>query len=182
MEIVTAAEARLRQLHRRRRTVYRREWSIGVGSSRIDLAAINGQITGCEIKSGRDNFRRLQSQMKFYSEVVDTALLIAEKPSSIKTADEVLPEWWGIWQATETSSGAVIEVIRDGKGNPAPNALAIAQLVWRDEAYALLQRYSLSDGLRSATRWRLWERMAADIPLNTIRREVREIIKARPDW
>jgi len=48
-EILFAVEARLRREHRRRRTVYRREWSICVGATRIDIAAINGRITGYEL-------------------------------------------------------------------------------------------------------------------------------------
>jgi len=40
-EIAAAVESRLRREHRRRRTVYRREWSMGVGQTRIDVGAIN---------------------------------------------------------------------------------------------------------------------------------------------
>ena len=77
-EIVDTVEQRLRCEHRRRVTVYRREWSIGVGSSRIDVAAINGRITGCEIKSARDDFARLARQVEIYSAVLDVAILVVE--------------------------------------------------------------------------------------------------------
>jgi hypothetical protein len=110
------------------------------------------------------------------------AVLVTEKPSSVEKAYEILPEWWGIWQASEIAHGVTIHVIRTEGQNPDPNALAIAQLTWRDEAYALLDRYELGVGLRNATRWRLWERMAAEIPLGNLQREVRQIIKARPGW
>ncbi len=58
--------------------MYCREWSVGVGSSRIDVAAINGRITGCEIKSTRDDFARLARQVEIYSAVLDVAILVVE--------------------------------------------------------------------------------------------------------
>jgi hypothetical protein len=81
-EIADAVEAALRRIHGRRRPVYRREWSIGVGSVRVDVAAINGEITGCEIKSTRDNFARLHRQAEAYSRVVDNAVLAIASTAS----------------------------------------------------------------------------------------------------
>ena len=63
-----------RHEHGRCRTVYRREWSIGVGATRVDVAAINGRIIGCEVKSARDNLDRLPSQARLYSAVLDIAV------------------------------------------------------------------------------------------------------------
>jgi hypothetical protein len=181
-EIVVAAEAVLRREHRGRRTVYRREWSIGVGATRVDLAAINGRIIGCEVKSARDNFGRLSSQVELYSAVLDTAVLAVEGSAAAERARHLLPDWWGIWLARLTERGAVLEVVREAGPNPAPDPLSIAQLLWRDEAYAVLDRRGLSSGLRKVTRWRLWEALAGQLPLPELQREVREAIKARPEW
>lgn len=181
-EIVVAAEAMLRREHRRHRTVYRREWSIGVGATRVDVAAINGRIIGCEIKSARDNFGRLPSQMELYSAVLDTAVLAVEGSTAAERARHLLPTWWGIWLARSTERGAVLDVVREPEPNPDPDPLSIAQLLWRDEAFAALHRHGLSAGLRKATRWRLWEALAGQLPLPELQREVRETIKARPEW
>lgn len=181
-EIVVAAEAMLRREHRGCRTVYRREWSIGVGATRVDVAAINGRIIGCEVKSARDNFGRLPSQVELYSAVLDTAVLAVEGSTAAERARDLVPNWWGIWVARAAKSGAVLEVVREAGPNPAPDPLSIAQLLWRDEAYAVLHCRDLSTGLRRATRWRLWEALAEQVPLPDLQREVREVIKARPDW
>src|SRR5258708_37610899 len=111
-EILFAVEASLRREHRRRRTVYRREWSIGVGATRIDIAAINGTITGCEIKSARDNFSRLESQIRLYSAVLDTAILVVEGQAAVDRAEQLTPDWWGIWRAGTTSRGGTLAVVR----------------------------------------------------------------------
>jgi hypothetical protein len=181
-EIVVAAEAVLRLQHRGCRTVYRREWSIGVGATRVDLAAINGHIIGCEVKSARDNFGRLPSQVELYSAVLDTAVLAVEGSNAAERARHLLPNWWGIWLARPTLGGAVLDVIREPGPNPAPDPLSIAQLLWRDEAYAVLDRRGLSGGLRKATRWRLWEALAGQLQLHELQHEVRNAIKARPEW
>lgn len=181
-EIVGAVEAWLRREHRQDPTVYRREWSIGVGGTRIDVAAINGSLTGCEIKSARDNFSRLASQVPLYSAVLDTAVLVVEGSSAAARAERVVPDWWGIWLASPSPGGADLQVVRPCGANPAPDPLSIAQLMWRDEAYGLLDCYGLSADLRKATRWRLWQELADRLPLADLQREVREVIKARPEW
>jgi hypothetical protein len=181
-EIVVAAEAMLRRQHHGCRTVYRREWSIGVGATRVDVAAINGSIIGCEVKSARDNFGRLPSQVKLYSAILDTAVLAVEGPAAAERAGHLLPNWWGIWLARPTSRGAVLDVVREPGPNPAPDPLSIAQLLWRDEAYLVLDGRGLSGGLKKATRWRLWEALAEQLPLDELQQEVRKAIKARQEW
>lgn len=181
-EILSAVETSLRRQHRRRQTVYRREWSIGVGATRIDIAAINGSITGCEVKSAQDNFARLQSQARLYSAVLDTAILVVEGEAAATHAEGLIPEWWGLWSASETAQGTGLDVVRAPALNPAPDALSIAQLLWRDEAFGVLDRRGDSAGLRKATRWRLWQALADQLPLAVLQREVRQAIKARPDW
>jgi hypothetical protein len=181
-EILDDVEAQLRRQHWRQPTVYRREWSIAVGATRIDIAAINGTITGCEIKSAQDNFGRLDSQVRLYSAVLDTAILVVEGPAAATRAEGIIPDWWGLWSARKTATGAGLDIVRVPGSNPVPDALSIAQLLWRDEAYNVLDHRGLSAGLRRATRWRLWETLAEQLPLAALQCEVREAIKARPEW
>lgn len=181
-EIIFAVEASLRCQHRRHQTVYRREWSIGLGATRVDVAAINGAITGCEVKSAQDNFARLESQARLYSAVLDTAILVVEGETASRRASGIIPEWWGLWSASKADQRVELAVLREPSANPAPDAFSIAQLTWRNEAYRILERRQLTDGLQKATRWRLWRVLADQLPLSQLQREVREAIKARPDW
>ena len=181
-EILAAVESKLHRQHWRRPTVYKREWSIGVGATRVDIAAINGTITGCEIKSARDNFGRLPAQVRLYSAVLDTAILVVEGETAAARAESLVPDWWGIWSARKSPTAAVLDVLRSAGANPAPDPLAVAQLLWRDEAYQVLDHRGLGRGLRKATRWRLWQVLADELPLSELQLEVREAIKARPGW
>lgn len=153
-----------------------------MGATRVDLAAINGSITGCEVKSARDNFGRLEYQARLYSAVLDTAVLVVEGQAATARAGSIIPEWWGLWSASKAPDGVDLDVIRVPGPNPAPDALSVAQLLWRDEAYNVLARRDLGTGLRKATRWRLWQALAEQLPLAELQHEVREAIKARSDW
>src|ERR1035437_1692224 len=106
-EIAVAAEAMLRREHRGRRTVYRREWSIGVGATRVDVAAINGRIIGCEIKSARDNFGRLFAQGTLWLPVLDGGRVVGGGGAGAGRAAHLLPSSWGVWLARSTEGGAV---------------------------------------------------------------------------
>ena len=180
---MTAVESHLRHQHRRYPTVYKREWSIGVGATRVDIAAVNGIITGCEIKSARDNFGRLPTQVRLYSAVLDTAILVVEGEAAAARAQRIVPDWWSIWCAHQgTGDAATLTTLRKGGRNPTPDPLSIAQLLWRDEAYAVLDRRRLAAGMRAATRWRLWQALADQLSLRELQHEVREALKARPEW
>jgi hypothetical protein len=180
---LTAVESSLRHQHRRDPTVYKREWSIGVGATRVDTAAVNGTITGCEIKSARDNFGRLPTQVRLYSAVLDIAILVVEGEAAARRAQRIVPDWWGVWCALEASGdAATLTTLRAGSRNPEPDPLSIAQLLWRDEAYDLLDRRGLAVRMRAATRWRLWQALADQLSLPDLQHEVREALKARPDW
>ena len=99
-EILAAVESSLRHEHRRDPTVYRREWSIGVGATRVDIAATQRHDHGLRDQElACDNFGRLPAQVRLYSAVLDTAILVVEGDAAAVRAEHVVPEWWGIWSA-----------------------------------------------------------------------------------
>lgn len=180
--IADAVEDRLRQQHRGESTLYRRELGICVGAGRIDVAAVNGRITGVEVKSARDGLGRLPQQVELYSKVVDAAILVVERARPMRVATRV-PEWWGVWHALEEDDRHVrLTELRPPGTNPDTEPFSVAQLLWRDEAYDLLRRRGLHRGLSSATRWRLWDALASELPIDVLRHEVRCRLRARPAW
>lgn len=162
-------------------TLLRDELGLCLGATRVDVAAINGQLTGCEIKGSRDRLSRLPHQVGLYGQVLDVAVLVAE-PRYAATADSHVPGWWGIWQAEEDGGRAVLTELRASGQNPSPDPLAVAQLLWRDEAYAELLTRDAAAGLARATRWRLWEALASLLPVADLGHVVRERLKVRREW
>ncbi len=180
--IADAVEDRLRQQHRGESTLYRRELGICVGAGRIDVAAVNGVLTGCEVKSSRDGLSRLPQQVERYGKVVDIAILVVERAGPMRVAAQV-PGWWGVWRAVEDGDELVrLDVLREPTPNPSVEPFAVAQLLWRNEALDVLRRLELHRGLSSATRWRLWEVLATELSVDALREEVRWRLKARRSW
>lgn len=162
-------------------TRYKYEFGIGLGQTRVDVAAINGRLSGYEIKSDRDSLNRLEHQVPLYNKVLDVAVLVTEKRFADKAAD-VVPPWWGIWKCVPAGRWPVIEQVRSRGMNPHLDPFSIAQLLWRDEAYAILVNLELAAGLRSATRWRLWETLATELTITVLADAVRSQLRARRGW
>lgn len=158
------------------------ELGIFQGASRIDVAVVNGFLHGYEIKSERDTLTRLPTQAKAYGQVFDTLTIVAGT-SHLPDVRCLLPSWWGILEARALRGGGV-KLVRRRKERPNPqiNPLAVAQLLWKDEALALLEREGDARGLRSKPRRAVWEALAAQLPPDTLRTKVRELLKIREGW
>lgn len=151
------------------------------GATRIDIAVINGQIEGFELKSERDTLQRLPLQRDLYNKVFDRiSLVVAENHR--EAAEEIIPEWWGL--AIAHNYRGLVEVTRQRMPelNPSLDAATLASLLWRDEALAVLDGYNLARGIRSKPREFLYRRLAEALDLDILRAEVRLALKAREGW
>ncbi len=159
----------------------RRELGVCLGEARVDIAVINGTLTGWEIKSAQDRLVRLPHQVAVYSKVLDQAMVIADGRHLDRVAS-LVPEWWGIARVDTADALGSVSFLRQPKQNPSIDPLSLAQLLWRDEAYELLKARELHRGMYKATRWRLWHELAASLPIDELRYHVRETLKARQMW
>ena len=151
------------------------------GATRIDIAVINGQIEGYELKSERDTLDRLPTQRDLYNKVLDRiSLVVAENHRD--AAEEIIPEWWGLAIASSTAGGVIVTRERLPEMNPGLDAATLASLLWRDEALAVLELYGAARGVRSKPREALYERIAVALDLDMVRAEVRAALKARAGW
>jgi hypothetical protein len=158
------------------------ELGVCCGRVRADMAVVNGELKGFEIKSDQDTLLRLRSQASFYGRVFDTiSIVVAGK--HMKKVRKIVPSWWGILVA-EKSGNAYPDIrsYRRERNNPNPDPLAIAQLIWRDEAFELLKARNLHSGLRSKPRKFLWMALVRNFPLAELQMLVRIQLKARRDW
>jgi hypothetical protein len=180
MRDVDIREALLRNLRREfRGDKIVNEMGLCLGATRVDVAVINGSLHGYEIKSDRDKLVRLPAQVALYSKVLDFATIVCGPRYVDKIAD-LVPAWWGIVEVGGTGRKATLISRREKHRNPHCDALAIAQLLWRDEAAeALVGR---GETVRSReNRWNLWDRLA-DWPIDELQSCVRGQLKARPLW
>jgi hypothetical protein len=157
------------------------ELGVSQGSARIDLAVVNGRLDGFEIKSERDTLERLPEQVRLYSKVFDRLTLVVGR-SHLNAAVAIIPEWWGIVAADPASDGPDLIEVRPGTQNPELDPLALVELLWRDEALAVLEQMGVAQGLRSKPRAVIWRRLASLLPLDDLRSLVRERLTSRAVW
>lgn len=151
------------------------------GAVRVDVAVVNGELAGYELKSERDTLHRLPTQVLVYSRVLDRAtLVVAER--HLQHASELVPSWWGVLTARTEADSTLLTWGRRSEPNPSIDPLSLAQLLWRDEVLSELTTRGLDDGVRSKSRAVLWDRLAGNLALPELQLAVRTRLKGRVGW
>jgi hypothetical protein len=176
-DVRTLLKRHLAAFHSSSPTLILDELGLCEGDVRVDVAAVNGELSGFEIKSPADSLARWPKQRRVYSKVLDKAWLVAPQ-KSLDAAKA--PAWWGLIRVIETPHQLGIHVMREAKLNPSPDALAIAQLLWHAEALEALERRGLARGVRSKRRAFAWQRMIETMTIDEIRADVRLALRTRP--
>ena len=158
-------------------TVLIDEMGICQGKARVDVAVVNGKLHGYEIKSERDNLRRLALQSEMYNRVFDEITLVCWSRHTSE-ALEVIPPWWEVLQTVPTSQVPTFEPVRVGQCNPNRDVRALVEFLWRPEAMVLLgERHSLR-GLRGKPRPIIWDTICELFSIDEIATAVRAHLKA----
>ncbi len=157
------------------------EMSVWSGTVRIDVAVINGQLCGYELKSDRDTLDRLPLQAELYSRAFDRVELVVGRRHA-KAAVKLVPKWWGITLASNGDQVVVLSPQRIAKKNPNLDAYAVAQFLWKEEALAVLESFDLAKGWRSKRIDEIHRRAASEISIDLLSAKVREALKQRQGW
>ena len=158
------------------------ELGLRQGRTRVDVAVVNGEISGYEIKSSADTLLRFAHQQALYSEVLDRAWIVTTD-KHLEHVEPTLPRWWGIVEACESEdNSAQLTITREATRNPGQNPEAVVQLLWRSEALDLLIARGTDGGVRSKPRRALWGRLVETWEPEELYEAVREAIKTRTKW
>lgn len=158
------------------------ELDICGGTSRIDVAVINGKLHGYEIKSEQDNLRRLDDQITSYNLVFNT-LSIAVSEKHVSEVEQIIPDWWGILCAIGDSKNLELITYRNAAENPNVDGFSVAQLLWREELLSLLYGYTdITKGLNSKTRFQLAQLASKKLNHSFLQDYVRLALKSRTNW
>jgi hypothetical protein len=153
------------------------EFALCRGQARIDIAVLNGALSGYELKSGADHLRRLPGQVHHYNRIFDAVTMVVA-PVHAELVVDYIPGWYGLWIAEPAAAQDLIEVRAPGR-NPALCARSICQLLWREEMLSLLCTHGLERGLRGRPRRDLITAICLELDLDTLARFVREYLRDR---
>ncbi len=162
-------------------TVVVPEMDICGGCARVDIAVVNHELSGYEIKSEKDTLQRLPSQADLYSRVFDRATLVVAE-SHYSEAMTLIPDWWGIISCVARINDLTLCEARKARRNRSVSPLALGRILWKSEQMQLLKGIGLSRGLKSKSRYERAQCIAKNIELRQIKRFVRQALKARRDW
>jgi hypothetical protein len=172
----------LKKYHASPDTLVLNELGLRHGSCRADIAVVNGSLTGFEIKSNSDTLDRLPLQVKYYSSIFDRASVITGTKHR-ETVKKHLPEWWGIIVCHNSEiRGVQFEVLRQANRNTEVEALAVAQLLWKNEAANILQKMGEPLSVFRQRRSFLYERLVDMVDLTKLQKLVRDCLKMRKSW
>ena len=152
------------------------------GSCRADIAVVNGRMIGYEIKGETDSLKRLSEQVRAYSAVFDRATVITTTKHRRHVVAKI-PRWWGIIIChTASRRGVTFDVWREAKMNVRVKGVAVARLLWKSEAAAILGKLGEPPSFLRQPRAVLYERLAEILDLAQLQRRVRNCLRKRKNW
>jgi hypothetical protein len=158
------------------------ELGLNHGECRADIAVVNGNLVGYEIKSDCDSLDRLPEQVRVYSAIFDRAFVIVGR-RHVKSIRAHVPRWWGLILCVKGPRGAIrFRVLRKSSRNRKIDAMSLARLLWRDEAAELLRRNGLPAKTLRQPRAVLYNHLVGTLPVQELRKAVRERLRTRTNW
>lgn len=148
---------------------------------RADIAIISpDMMEGFELKSACDTLDRLPHQVEGYSKIFDQCSLVCADRLYAQGA-AMVPAWWGLFRATGESGHVRIICEREPGRNPHTDLWWRASLMWASECKEVLARHGMLKGLKSKTRFFLWDALSEKLDADTLSREVRMKLLSRGD-
>lgn len=180
-----ALTARARHEHGETRLRLVPELDLCQAQARIDLAAVNGQLCGWEIKTAGDTLARLPHQIEVYGRIFDRVWLVTAG-RHLDRALPMVPQWWGVIQVSGDEKSHDLRELRRAKVNRSVDMGSLVRLLWKSEVIEELERLRMDSGLRRAPRSEAWARLAAASPRHIskteLKRRVRERLINRQGW
>src|SRR5438874_3936708 len=158
------------------------ELGLDHGSCRADIAVVNWQLIGVEIKSDKDSLLRLEKQALLYDAVFDSIfVVVGSRHESI--IEDYLPSHWGIIIARIQDTDTIcLTKRRDSIVNHETSPFAVAQLLWRNEALALLKTAKPQIDARRLRRSAIYTYLVENLPATSLREHVRCCLRQRSNW
>lgn len=157
------------------------ELGIRNGDVRADIAVLNGNFTGYEIKGEEDTFKRLPRQIEGYDSIFAYSSLITCEKHIDKALDE-LPERWGIFQVVNSGKTIRLKELRAAKKNKHIDPFSIAQLLWKDEAIEMAEKEAHVKLPSRINKREISEILVKSISAAKLTKLTLEVLKSRKNW
>ena len=123
------------------------EMGIWSGSVRIDVAVINGELHGFELKSDRDTLARLESQAELYNQVFDRVTLVVGERHLDKAVSKI-PDWWGVTRAALLSGELTLRETKRANLNPNVEPISVGSFVMASGSFSNSRKAWFEPGIQ----------------------------------
>lgn len=154
------------------------------GGSRIDIAIIGNYLHGIEIKSSKDNLKRLPNQIKSYKKVFGR-LTVVVSPNHYGDVCNIVPLSCGIILAIDiTKKSILLKRVRKTRIDYSGiDSLSLLNLLWKVEAYELLKKHFPNTQLNKRTYLHvILKELIEGLSIKVIMKEVTLALKKRRLW
>lgn len=148
------------------------------GDCRIDIMAVSSGLHGFEIKSANDTLERLKLQIEGYGAVCDLMTLVVDT-KFLARVQLIAPLEWGLIVVTQVEQHFEFVHLRKARLNLRVTAKKRAEILWKEEAYALLKKYGHSKYMSEECRENLADKLVAVLTLPQIKEETTAMVLAR---
>jgi hypothetical protein len=153
------------------------EFRIPGTKERVDVALVGAGLSGFEIKTERDDLRRLPRQLSAFSRLFDNCtVVVAEK--HLGGCESMVPDWWGISVASLEDRRVHIETIRLGRPNPDCDPELLVRLLWKGEVERAVVEIS-APSPKEASRQVLWASLLEHASPGEVKRLVCDALRHR---
>ncbi len=159
------------------------ELGLAHAKRRVDLAILSDdEIHGYEIKSEKDNLRRLEGQLHIYLQSLHKlTLVVANK--HLKHTLKHIPTWIGLIEVNVTLKGFVnLNHYREAQQNPHIDPFILSHLLWRSEVQEILLNNGASPSSLRGSRVVLYRKLLKIIPENQLMKNIKEAMLNRRNW
>jgi hypothetical protein len=146
------------------------------GRGRADLAFVNGDLCGYEIKSEADSLVRFGVQADNYESVFEFNTIVSVK-KHLDRAMPKIPETWGVMEARQADGQIELHTLREPQRNSKLKNSALVRLLWKDECVAVVRKMGLEARCKTPVA-KLWS-LIETIDTSRLCDEVRNALKQR---
>lgn len=155
------------------------ELGLDSGSSRIDVAVVNGILHGYEIKSDLDNLDRLPRQMEYYNQMFERMTIVVSRKYLTKV-QEIIPSWWGIKVMSNDCSRLIS--IRKGRKVNQQDTLILLKLLWKKDLENFIDYLNLDKSIKKMRKKNLLQFLLQEASKEDIKTFVYSTLKSRTEW
>ena len=149
---------------------------------RVDVAVINGDIHGFEIKSAQDRLDRLKGQLHVYAQSLHKLTFVVAT-RHLKRVLEIIPPWCGVIEVLVNPEGRVhLKEVREAERNPSVDPFILAHLLWRNEVQDILSGYGARPAILRAPRAELYKLLVKETPEANLTGMIKDAMEKREFW